>query len=582
MNQFLWTLEYLSIDILSKNIVSYSKTPTHTWKLRYINGLGDKIILSSISNSFLKMDEKCYEFILENFFVKKFQIFRKLFLKIEYFDFLNKKYFEEFHIELLDKIKLRYIQNFKLTVDKLVINEFNQRYFTKNYDFLSKLYVKKELVIYRNKEVENTNFKVEKMLLTLLENTSVEIENIEIFLKCETVEFLNKLSEIIMKRKYLKKLFVNFDKEIPNVIRIFPFSQNLMTFPKVLESPGKLLLSRIYNEFFDSFQSISYLSFNCKSCQSLDEIENLFLYLESLNLNSLKEIEFQLPFLFDTADIHILLEKCPNLEKLSLSGDSIHHCNIIDSKTPCLKTLKNFKLFDTYWINMESLKISFSHLSLEEIHFEKIYVMDGNFCQLLKCLENFYDTLTTLKIYSCNFSCDTIEFFTKILKNFQNLECFEMKMNDISTQTLSDIFKSLQTSSKTLRKLTVKLNPILQLKNCCELFHLLDKCEKLINFVVQIRLMENKIPELLTKIRKFQNYLEKLDLNLCYNKKNLNEIADFLSGCAKLTDVFCKLDNVFVERELEKSLKNSRYSLKYYNFGYQCSSWVYPHCFMES
>lgn len=108
MRQLLWRLDYLCTEIISINIGRYSKTSKDDWSLRYCNDLGDKLLLACLTNSKKQgLDENEFQFILDNFSIRQFVIFPKIYKTVKHFNFFNEKFIEKLKINTFGEIKLQ-------------------------------------------------------------------------------------------------------------------------------------------------------------------------------------------------------------------------------------------------------------------------------------------------------------------------------------------------------------------------------------------------------------------------------------------------------------------------------------------
>lgn len=578
MKQLLWSLDYLCIEVISKNIQRFSKTSKANWKLRICNDLGDRLILACLSNSLDEMDENTYRFILDNFMVRNFKIFCKMFEKVEYFDFLNGKSFDNLEINLKLRIKLKNKdKNFRIITNKLILNtNLSKESLAESHTFFSNIFVKKDMMVSICNINNNNRMEMQKLLLIMLDNTSKHIENIDIPFENMNKEFIEKSIEILCKRKKLKNLYTIFDERVPKSIRVF-FVINNFTIDCDLSASVKSYLNSIdIKDSFKSFDSIENVYIKFKNNKNFEEIEEIFSIFNSLNLENLKEVCISLCNTeYYGKHFHNFLANCLNLEKLTLSDVDDYNFNIFDSILSCSKSLKVFKLYSIEIDNprkVESFKTFLSKSSLQELILERISFNNEYSLEVIQYLEHLKNTLTSLAIIFCTFSNETIHFLFKVLKKFKSLKCFHFDHSKIITENFVEIFQSLQSSSQTLQDIFI-CKPFngMKLKNCFELLNLLNNCKKLTTIYIRTYIDDDKIPELLSILKKFENNLEVINLDLCYSEKYHKELFNFLSGFSKLKYVYRDILGKAwsLEDNLMKSLLNSRYSLRFVHEHYE-------------
>lgn len=553
--------------MIGKNIDRYSRIPKKVWSLKYFNYLGDRLILASIANSNGGgIDENAYEFILENFVVKNFKIFDRMHKKVKYFDFLNGKFLDELHLHLFREIKFKNVdKNFKLTINELIFDISS--FFLKSCQFFSNLYVKKHLSISRAVYEGKLKLEVEKLLLKLIRNTSNDIESIKIPFESPTREFIEKFVEILNERKKLQTLYVNFDEKLPKSMKVFFLDTSVMTtYPSVIEYPTSFLNNEQFNESLKYFDSIENLYFHIVDVENINEIEETFIFLKTLNLNNLKRIHTT----FCNSEkygkeFYNFLNNCPNLKKLELSSLHRDDNTIFDIILPSVRCLEHFQC---NWISfnnpkkLESFKTLLSRSSFQEISFFYNSYNQGYSMEVITSLQNLQNTLTSLTIVECGLSDETFRYLSKMLQKFRKLEHFHFDPRKEVMEYLPEIFRSLQSSSQTLQTVIVKRPKIHRVyEDSHDLFSFLEKCRKLTVICIGVLISVDKIPELLLILGKFKNILEEINLDFCWSKKYRKELFHFLSGCSRLRNVQRHiLGNIKDdEKGLMESLENSRY-----------------------
>lgn len=582
MKRLLWRLDYLCIETLSKNICRYKIISKENWKLRNCNDLGDQLILASITNSLPNgIDEKSYEFILNNFLVKNLKIYSKMIEKIKYLDFLNERSFDKLEIILQQKLRLKNKkQNFRLTTNNLILKEPEKsNFFIKSFRFFSNICVKKNLEIRLFNKNSKHDKNSEKLLLIILQNTSKDVENIQIFFQNPTKKFLEKFMVILRERKNLKNLNVFLDGKETKAVPIFFLETSLI--PRFYIDLKSLKSDMNLSEYFKIFSSVENLEIIFFGGNILiEKLNGNFYFLKSLNLNNLHKLymHFKLPNLMPTNLVNDFLKNCPNLVILDTN-----HSVDFKSILPCSNSLKTLnitlmKIDDE--TTVDDLKYFFSTVNLNEIKLRLDNLTEKELFKIIESLDKLKNILTSLTISCYRISANFINF----LPNFKKLKCFYLKFIYMENNILSGIFKNLQSSNQCLEKIYIyhQNNPSV-LENSNELFHLLNKCDNLKTIYITIKIDENKITDLLFLLKKFNNSLEEINIDFCCHEKFYRELMDFLSGCLKLKYVTGDdlPRDIFWEKEFFKSLFNSRYSLQYAKCCYENNLDRFPNILMD-
>lgn len=587
MRRLLSRLDHLCIEIISENVDYYSRIPKKSWKLRYTNGLGDRLILALITNSFNKnnVNQKSFEYVINNFYVNKLKIFPFLIKKIEHFDFLNEKFFHELEIKLQSEIKLKNENEiFKLTTNKLKLwNLIKQKNFLKSNKFFSNLIVNSEIQINIFNDYGDSMMEIEKLLLILLENTSKNIEIIEI--NCfdnPTKYFIEKLDEILKERKNLKNLNIYF-KEI--FLRGMPnFLLNTVINSMKINSLQNQKISNCDNVYIKSLNSIENLKITFEDAKiSEKNLKEYFLYLKSLNFTDLKMLNIGLidPRM-SIKEINEFLESFHSLTNLKLE--------FIPNFMSLLPCIKHLCVLHIYFPELDEipendeLKSFLSQSLLREIQFDFSTLTESYFFKIIKPLEVLKNTLVSLKISHGKLTGNPYRYFSNLLGKFNYLTCFHVNMDYIEEKNLLGIFNSLSLSSKTLQEISFwsTRGDEIYIKNYFQLFELLKKCETLKIIRLDFKTDDNKIPEFLSILKKFQTFLEKINVGYICNKEYEENYLDFFRGCERLTDIsgyFSSGDG----KSFMKSLYNSRYSIKFVDDVYITGVHrnFFPHIFMD-
>lgn len=551
MKEIVKRLDNICVESISKNINRYKRTPRSNWHIRYGNNFGERLIYACLANSFDDgVNESAYSFILNNFFVRKLELFPYLYENIKYFDFLNGLFVENIEIRLAEVIYIQKVdKHFQLTTNKLKLLIDNNYHVKESKLFLSNIYVEKELEIFTAVGTENNSEDdFENILLNLLENTSLNVEYIQISFREPSEDFLRKAFVILLKRKKLKKFdFINDNEKfyIENFLLHLIFSEFIsqrdnLDFKDNPLSPYFTNFEEFQNSLliFNSIENlhISFEKFNGK-------ITDVFIFFSTWNLNNLSHLDLT-AFYWDllSTEFQEFIDKCHNLNYFKL-------------------TIKDKDEFDDY-SSLYLMKKIFSMSSLKVLDFRHVY-LDEEAVESFQPLQN---TLTSLTILSSYHTFDEIENLPEVLRKFNKLEKFCLGYLEFENEIIPKIFHSLQSSSKTLQKVFVGCGfSGTQLQDCSSLFRFLEECGKLTEIELNFRIDSDLIPDLLLKFAKFQNILEKIDIGNFCEKRNQREMFEFLSGCTKLEIVLGENlpKNINWRNTLIESLENSLYSLRY-------------------
>lgn len=318
MKQLLWRLDYLCIEIISINIHRYSRISRDNWLKTSLQKFGDKLILATIANSYDNgLDETAYEFILNNFYTENLKIFLKLFEKIQYFDFLNGMSMKKLEIDLLGDLRLRNSEEeFQISTDTLFLSiKKKDNFFTKSFRFFSKVIVKEELFINVTEANVDDKMEMERSLLTLLKNTSEKIEKIQVFYENPTKCFIEEYMRILIDKKNIKSFSNERFKPLIHFVLESSYTKTYNYLP--------LLNIEKFDEYLRALNSIESINFWLPTGDNMEKKKNYFLYLQSMNLKNLKDLEVTCINCYGfVEEFRCILENCPNLVNLSLCEGS--------------------------------------------------------------------------------------------------------------------------------------------------------------------------------------------------------------------------------------------------------------------
>lgn len=557
MFNLLWSLSYLCIETISKNIYRYCRTAKINWKMCYSNGLGDRLILACISNSFLDdFDEKSYEFILKNFHTEKLHIFPKLFERIKYFDFLNEKYFTELKIDLRNSMILKDKQQFRLKVHKLRLNfSAKDKFFAQSKDFFSNLKVENNIFIHLRGESNEINEEIEILLLQLLENTSKEIEQIQIVSYLNPTDyFIKKYLKILLERKCLKNLTINFQNN--------DILERKCTI--LYESTLKLIVPFKINYQNYEYDFPEYL----KNLDSLNSLKIIFLdkkdseykqreylaFIKSLNLISLNSLKlYNFAFKNDIKESFEFFKNLPNLESLTL--DFIP-CFCVNLKN--LKSL-HLLLYDDTYLPTPNFEKFLNKTSLKELEINFDCIDESSFLRITNYLQVLENSLLSISFAWQGLHENCLTYFSTFVKKFTKLTDFFLMADEMEEIFMLEILNSLNASRKTLREIYFCAfnNFRTEIYKSKEFFQILNGFDGLTALSFAVKLQNVDLTESLSVLEKFQKILEVFIMDFCC--ENLDELLDFLSNCSCLKRI-CGIE--LTESDgIDKIFLNSKYSL---------------------
>lgn len=562
---FVQKLEFLCIETIGKNILRYSRTHKQLWEPMYLKDVGQKLILSSISSSGLKdFDETCYEFILKNFYVGELKIFSSLFSTFSTFNFLNGLSVENFEINLTGEVTIT-DDNFHMTAKKFrIIENSTASYFLRNFKFFSNVQVETEIIVVLSQFDTKEKPDVENLLLILLENTSKNIETIEVPLKKPSRYFFERAMLIMRERKYLKKLNIMLDDESTNILPTILMRSVLTSKYRIRTAP--LDLHNVYFENFEAPAFIENLHISCYSCKITDkQIIKYLKFIQTVNLTFVKKICLNITLSSKIMKaVNKVLERCSNLRRL----ESLFIIKIPDN-LPCFRTLKVLHLKFVEIDSEENLRIfenCLNKLSLEEIELDIISLSRKYSSRFFEPFFRMKYSLTSLSIYCFSIMENTLEHLPKLLRQLTNLKCFKLHDPSMNENLLKRVIDSLQYSSKNLEELYLEKNDRkFSVEYCRDLLELLRLCDKLKVIDIKLKVYPYYIPDLIDLLKKFKDCLKKLNICLCAHKDYIDELKDLLSVLSNLeylqgASFFkdCDRDWEFIEK-----LYNSRNSLKH-------------------
>lgn len=590
-------LEYLCIEEIGKNIVLLSRTFNKRFGQKCCVKFGDKLILSSISNSFPELDEKCLKFIFDNFYVSTFNICSNLSKKIHNFGFLNEKYLKKLEIYSTNILHV-HKNNFRLSVDELKV-VFDSKSSRKSRNFLSKIFATKTLIIASSTVFSPVKKNYLCVAYKILENTSKNLE----YLQIKITNFLN----------YSPKKFKRFltERKCLSTIK-FQYSSTLLY--KVVSKTQPCALKGIthYSSFIRkgwkykheevilrSLLSLNHLEIDFENAENplhSDDVKKYFSILIAYHAKKLLNLNISLPYSSELAsELCKFLRNCSVLEKVSF-----RQCNSLSYDISLIfESLKSLKCLNFILLNYvhiitgnakENLNNLISKSGISEIKLEKIEFKDGFFRQILMALENIKSSLTIISLSYCEFGEDGLQLLTRSLKQFSNLKEFNLFKNIFYEPELLNLFKSLQSSSKSLEKIWIGGLVLAYIKTYpVDLFDFFYKCEKLKKIRLKIRVGLYYIEEFTSILTKFSHILEEIELDFIHLSHHGHGLENFLSKCTNLVKIHGVSGLVGYDenksKKLLKSLENCKYLLEDIpksNIDYYDNMYIFPKIFQTN
>lgn len=569
MDKFVWRLDNLCIEVIAINIKKYSRTSKKNWMLRYCPRVGERLLEACIFHSSNDLDERMFEFILENFSLSKLDLSASSCdSKVRTYDFLSGKCFDELIIDFDLEEQLKFNNGFdNIKVNTLRLNESCND--PNSVQLFYKLYTQKELDIDITFGVCKNRINQEILWLKLLRNTSKNIEIINIPIKISwSPRFIGKFIKFFNTRKYLKKFYVYFHENVPKLMRVFPSK----FFPpkeanKLYKTLSAVKNCNNFNETLKSFHFIEYLVIEFFQIETIAKTKEIFSFLKELNLNNVKEIEVIFPKTkIQSQEINNLLECCPNLESLVMKSVYDSKFEYLSSIFPPSKRLKCLKLKTIYFSDEDKFDRFQSFLTnsnLREIEFNDVRFSKSFSMEVMKCLENLHNTLTSLTLIDGRYSNEALNCLPKVLEKCKKLQCIHIHVLQMKIDDITRTFTSLEPSSESLRKISISSAE--KLDECNELFSLLEKCKILVKINLRMRVNTNHVPQLMHLIKRYRHCLKDVDLRMFAELSNFNLISEYLSGFTELEVLGTNslwISNEEFSEFLNESIKSSRYSFK--------------------
>lgn len=578
MKQLLNRLDFLCIEIISRNIYRYGKSPRSKWKLGYSNN-GERIMKASLANSFYcAFDEDSFAFILNNFNIKKFKINPRICEKLTYFNFLNQQKIDDFSFDYMEPIKLKNGENFSLSTNRLDVNFLRGSEFTEDvFNFFFGLSVLEEIKITKSAIRKQNLEHIENIVLALVRNSSENLQTLILNIKYTSISFREQLIEIISRKVNLNNIRLAFIDEFRT--RDFPdlFSKGLknLTHFSFLDF-NKNWNFQLVNNCLESLNSIEKIAIwlpDSRNLEDLDAIDITFSLLKLKSCKSLKEVQICLPDakLFEK-EVSDLLKSCQNLTRILFTEKLSHKTvdgTLFESLVPSAGNLNEMNFRYSHFTvseEMTCLKNLSVHSSLQKLCLYRVKFESGLFLGFLDAIKNL-KSLTLLNLDSCLFSINELNFFPKVLKKFEKLESFNVRLYQADEETVLKILDGLRFSCKTLKEISISLQHPIRAANCNELLNFLNNCHRLTKINISVLMDEERMGDIFSILEKFQNMLQEIDLSFCYAKGKLKELLNFLSGCTQLEVLSGdELDNQEVLCQVVDSLENSKYTIKELNF----------------
>lgn len=278
---------------------------------------------------------------------------------------------------------------------------------------------------------------------------------------------------------------------------------------------------------------------------------------------------------FNTIYINIgkILEKCNNLHKICI----IDNHNIGNEFKYLLKGLTSSKdnLIDLKFENCSlteqqcCLLGEFLHECsiLKYINLDKNKFTDKGFYELCRGLENLKNSLTHISLRDCSLTEHQGSCLAKLFKVCNFLEEIDLNSNSDLDNSITEIFFTLISSGRTLRKIFFDSNDISGVK-CLHLINLIENCHSIETIWIPCYSgLEKGLKKICKSSYKcFTTLREIYFTQISPTEKVLDFLYQFLEKCQSLT----KIHLIFTEppknqEKIFKALKFSNQSLKEIN-----------------
>lgn len=554
---FVDKLELLCIKEISDNIHRYCRLSDKILSIRYPSFIGEKILTKYIIKSYEArenrltdiLDEKGLKFIFDYCSISEFYIFPKTFKNIKYFDFLNGKHLKSLTLSLENSIEIKNY-DFLLTVDKLHISNIDCKMdISKSENFLLNCKIEETLMlnIYHNDCNMHQEFKHEKIIFSIMKNTSKNLKNIKISFIHPPENFARKLLKMISGKENLNKIQLNFSKCIPTYVLkdIYSSSVNSITNFKMNWLDTCSWDFKDGNEIFKSLKNLKYLKF-------------VFDYLE-LNFNVNEIIEFlNILKIFNSKTLNKIFLYFHDISKFQLSlKEFLNNCNFLDQLTieesnfpkrkstvnffdSLIPTSKNLKIIEWRNFHMETddsifgMNNLFLNCQLTELKMYGIKFNNSNCKQLFIGLENSKNQLISLIFDSCYFRIDETEQLIESLKKFKKLQIFSLSENqNINEETVNEICKSLLNCSGNLEKFRIFQDNV-WISNLNWLIELFKNCIQLQKVEMNVIFENQNLQEYFDALKSSQHNLEEIVWNIRLKDNDYPSFVKFLTDFRNL------------------------------------------------
>lgn len=540
-------LNDMCIASISRNIPRLKMTNRESWRLRHCNDIGDRLLKACIRNlPDEELNETTYDFIFNNFSIKKLVVDDTLIRDISYFDILNEKFFDELIIDFKGLFDLRkFNKNFRIYANKFMIKNLNRKNFA--YTVFTKCF---HIHVYKELDVSFFNgkypydFDIEELIIDLLENSSPDIEYVKVPLVNSSKGFIKSYINILSERHQLREIYVNFDKDLPNLSKVFfDLMDESLCNTFTIDPLNKPINWREFNNSMKSFTNIERINFIFENMYTEYRISEVFDFLFSLNLKSLKEIHI-VPF--DTYDFGVffskLVENCTSLMKLEFSCFFHNLLESIEYFYNCSKTISVLNLYFCQ-IGIRDRFDGFHRFlinsTIRELKFHRVSFFNESFSKIIRFAEVLRYSLTSLTISECKVVGETLYALPSLLKKIKHLKSFKLDYSGLKNGVLNKILNSLKVSRNSLT--TIFLSRDIEdeeLEDCTTLFEFLCQSTNLTEIYINLNISDNETYNFLKVLKLFQYSLEKIYMDFCCKKRFRVPLIGLFFSCTELTEVY--------------------------------------------
>lgn len=568
------SLQYFCIETIGRNIFWLSRKANYGEKLTESGFLGEQIVYSSISNSFLTgLDATSLGFVFDKFYVRRLTLHKHLSEKLQSLQFLNGKYLQEF-VVFAEREFLVEKDNFELNVDELkVYFEYGFAY-RRNRNFFKNIRVKKKLFVKTHEIYFTLSVReAENFLPMFLENVSDDLEYLELSVPKYCLS--SNIKKYLSGKKNLREFRVNDQYEIYLTLNDYLTPSPLRKLTVFRINVGNGFDCKRGYEIFKYLDCLVHLDINLSDQSVLHDINavrSLLYQLQTHNAKRLKILKIILDndehYKFELADF---LSACTNLQdahlvnSLGQSRNFLLYVNQLIFPSLRILDLESFRQPIKYGISQ--FKLLFSRSNISEIYLRQVKNLSIIFGEFLYGLDKLKDHLKIIHLIGCDVGKENLLLFTKSIEKCEGLKEFFFDDDNIDENIYMRTFKSLMKSAKTLKSIAIfNRKTVLFRSYPTEMLEFLIECEQLEIVCFYFSAYDEGFPDdLALVLTKFCETLKTIYIPYVFHRKYKDSMNRFLSKCKNLTKflmIFPPWHSDGGERnEIMNKLENSKYSL---------------------